>query len=136
MTVFDPLAGVTSKVVRIGSIAKTWYDGLLVAVQKKQTNIGRLAYNFTLNYTLSKAFNYAQDDQIPFGTGGQADIVMGGNDIRLEKGYASTDERHRVVLFGTLSVPWNINIAPIWTLSSSVPGDTSVSGLSARLPIL
>jgi hypothetical protein len=136
VTVFDPLTGLTNNVVSIGSFAKTWYDGLLVAVQKKQTKIGRLAYNFTLNYTLSKAFNFAQDDQIPFGTGGQADIVMGGNNIRLEKGYASTDERHRVVLFGTLSMPWNINLAPIWTLSSSVPGDTTVSALSARLPIL
>jgi hypothetical protein len=136
ITVFDPTTGLTNDVVSIGSFAKSWYDGLLVAIQRKETKVGRLAYNFTLNYTLSKAFNYAQDDQIPFGTGGQADIVMGGNDIRLEKGYASTDERHRVVLFGTLSIPWGINLAPIWTLSSNVPGDTSVSALSARLPIL
>lgn len=136
ITVFDPLTGLTNNVVSIGSFAKTWYDGLLVAVQRKQAKLGPVAYNFTLNYTLSKAFNYAQDDQIPFGTGGQADIVMGGNNIRLEKGYSSTDERHRLVLFGTLSMPWNINVAPIWTLSSPVPGDTSVSALSARLPIL
>jgi hypothetical protein len=136
ITVFDPTTGLTNDVVSIGSFAKSWYDGLLVAIQRKETKVGRLAYNFTINYTLSKAFNYAQDDQIPFGTGGQADIVMGGNNIRLEKGYASTDERHRVVLFGTLSIPWGINLAPIWTLSSTVPGDTSVSALSARLPIL
>ena len=136
ITVFDPLTGLTNNVVSIGSFAKSWYDGLLVAIQRKPAKVGRLAYNFTINYTLSKAFNFAQDDQIPFGTGGQADIVMGGNNIRLEKGYASTDERHRVVFFGTLSIPWGINLAPIWTLSSPVPGDTSVSALSARLPIL
>jgi Carboxypeptidase regulatory-like domain len=136
ITVFDPLTGLTNNVVSIGSFAKSWYDGLLVAIQRKPAKVGRLTYNFTLNYTLSKAFNYAQDDQIPFGTGGQADIVMGGNDIRLEKGYASTDERHRLVFFGTLSIPWGINLAPIWTLSSPVPGDTSIPELSARLPIL
>jgi hypothetical protein len=136
ITVTDPLSGLQNNVVSIGSFAKTWYDGLLVSVQRRQTKVGPVHYNFNLNYTLSKAFNYAQDDQIPFGTGGQADIVMGGNNIRLEKGYASTDERHRLVLFGALLAPWDITLSPIWTLSSSVPGDTAVSALSARLPIL
>lgn len=136
ITVTDPLSGLQNNVVSIGSFAKTWYDGLLVSLQRKQTKIGPVHYNFNLNYTLSKAFNYAQDDQIPFGTGGQADIVMGGNNIRLEKGYASTDERHRLVMFGALLAPWDITLSPIWTLSSSVPGDTAVSALSARLPIL
>ena len=136
ITVTDPLSGLQNNVTSIGSFAKTWYDGLLVSVKKQQTKIGRLLYSFDVNYTLSKAFNFAQDDQIPFGEGHQADVVMGGNNIRLEKGYASTDERHRLVLFGALSVPWNVTLSPIWTVSSPVPGDTSVSALSARLPIL
>ncbi len=134
--VTDPLSGLQNNVVSIGSFAKNWYDGLLVSIQRRPAKLGRLQYNFNLNYTLSKAFNYAQDDQIPFGTGGQADIVMGGNDLRLEKAYASTDERHRLVLFGALLAPWDITLSPIWTLSSPVPGDTTVSALSARLPIL
>jgi hypothetical protein len=139
ITITDPLSGLQNNVTSIGSFAKTWYDGLLVAVQRKQTKVGPLQYSFTANYTLSKAFNYSGDDQIPFNTGAQADIVMGGNDIGLEKGYASTDERHRLVLFGSLLAPLDITLSPIWTLSSSVPGDTTMSIPNvgnARLPIL
>jgi hypothetical protein len=136
ITVTDPLTGLSNNVVSIGSFAKSWYDGLLVSVQKRPAAIGPLHYNFTANYTLSKAFNYAQDDQIPFGTGAQADIVMHGNDLRMEKGYAGTDERHRLVMFGTLSMPWKLSLAPIWTISSPVPGDLNIPDIGARLPIL
>src|SRR5262249_43400942 len=91
-------------------------------------------YGFNANYTLSKSLNFAQDDQIPFKAGQQADVVMGGNNLRLEKSYSSEDERHRFALFGVLVAPWDINLSPIWTFSSSVPGRPFVPEISARLP--
>jgi Carboxypeptidase regulatory-like domain/TonB dependent receptor len=136
VTVTDPLSGLQNTVVTIGSFAKTWYDGLLVSLQKRVKPLGPFHYSFTANYTLSKAFNFAQDDQIPFGASQQADVVMGGNDLRLEKGYATTDERHRFVLFGVLNAPGDITVSPIWTYSSSVPGNPFVPEINARLPII
>jgi hypothetical protein len=136
VSIVDPATGVANSVTTIGSYAKTWYDGLLIAVKKQSTKLGPVNYNFTVNYTLSKAFNYSNDDQIPFNTGAQADVVMGGYDPRLEKGYASTDERHHLAFFGSLGLPWQFSLAPIWTLSSPVPGDPFSPALGARIPIL
>jgi hypothetical protein len=142
-TVTDPLTGRSDSVTNIEPSAKTWYDGLLVSLQKRPTRHGNWGYGFNINYTLSKTLNYSQDDQIPFREFRQADVVftLNGaplNNLRLEKGYSSADERHRFVLFGVFEVPYDIAISPILTVASSVPIDSSVTGLAggARLPIL
>jgi hypothetical protein len=128
-TCTDPLTGIPNSIQDIASQANTWYDGLLVSAQRRPVIHGPWSYGFNLNYTLSKSLNESNDDQIPFGVGDQADLRFGiNNDLALEKGYASTDERHRFVFFGLFTVPGKVDISPIWTVSSPIPGNPLVAG--------
>ena len=86
-------------------------------------------------YTLSKTFNFSNDDQIPFnGAEDTINTIFHVNNLRLEKGYAPTDERHRFVFYGQFNVPWQIKVVPSWIWASHVPMDCRVASLSARLP--
>jgi len=136
-TVTDPLTGRSDVVTEIQSVARSWYDALLVSLQKRPTGWRNLRWGFNVNYTLSKTFNYSNDDQIPFnGAEDAVNLIFRSNNLELEKGYSPTDERHRLALFGVVELPWNLAISPIWTFSSHVPMDSSVPALNARLPIL
>jgi len=140
-TVTDPLTGRTDNITNVEPSARTWYDGLLVGLQRPSTTFDlfgrKWGYSLNLNYTLSKTFNYANDDQIPFnGAEDQVNVIEGINNIRIEKGYAPTDERHRLVFFGVFQLPWDFSVSPIYTFGSGVPADTFVPGINARLPIL
>ncbi len=136
-TITDPLTGRSDLVTEIQSVAESWYDALLVTVQKRPTGGPNFRWGLNVNYTLSKTLNFSNDDQIPFnGAEDQVNLVEHVNNLRLEKGYSPTDERHRVVLYGTFDVPWKVTISPIWTYGSHVPMDSLVPGLSSRLPIL
>lgn len=120
----------SDNLVSIEPSAKSWFDGLLVSLQKRPTKTGWLQWGFNVNYTLSKAFSYANDDQIPFNIEQQVDPT----NLRLEKGPAPTDERQRFVFYGSLGFPWEITVSPIWTLASDVPMDLFVPALNSRLP--
>jgi hypothetical protein len=146
-TVTDPLTGISDNVTELGSFAKSWYDGLIVSVQHKPTKLGRFTYLYNLNYTYSKTLDYSDDDQLTNNNADEAvNLVEGTTDLAKEKGYASSDERHRLTLFGQLQMPWSFSFSPIYTFGSGVPGDTFLSGLpvafnpnrtvSSRIPIL
>jgi outer membrane receptor protein involved in Fe transport len=137
--VTDPLTGRSTAVLDQAPLAKTWYDGLLVSAQKRPSRLFGLEkwqYTFSANYTLSKSFNYANDDQIGFNVNSPVATNFGFNNVALEKGFAPTDERHRFTLFGVLNAPYDFSFSPILTLTSSVPLDSLVPGLGIRLPIL
>ena len=119
------------------SAARTWYDAMLVTFGKRAGS-GPWRPGFNISYTLSKTFDEQPDDQVsPSGksTEDPAIVAMHVNNLRLEKGYATSDERHRFVLYGSMEMPWKLNVSPIWTWSSHIPMDSVVGVLNGgRLP--
>jgi outer membrane receptor protein involved in Fe transport len=126
-TVFNPVVGGPDLVKNIESSVNTKYDGLLVSFEKRYSN----RYQFRASYTLSKAFNYANDDQIPFSNG-----PVNSQNLRLEYGPTPNDQRHRFVFAGVFDLPHSFRLAPIWTVASGVPMDILLPDGSSRIPSL
>jgi len=125
--VFNPVVGGPDRVVNIESSAETNYDALLVSVDRQLTG----GHAFRLGYTLSKSFNYANDDQIPFSNG-----PIDPNDLRREYGPTPNDRRHRFVASGQVTVPGRVSVSAIWTASSGVPMDIMMPDGLTRIPVL
>ena len=139
----DPLSGISDNITLLQSQAKSWYDGLIASIEHRPTKLGHISYQYNVSYTLSKTFDYSDDDQLTASADEQVDLVEGINDLRLEKGYAVTDERHRLTLYGEAQLPWRFSLAPIYTFGSGVPADTFLPGTAntagasgSRLPLL
>jgi hypothetical protein len=126
-SVFNPVVNGPDSVINIESSVKTKYDGLLVSFEKQFSN----RYQFRASYTLSKAFNYANDDQIPFSTG-----PVNPENLQLEYGPSPNDQRHRFTFSGHFELPAGIHLSPIWTLASGVPMDIFLPDASTRIPFL
>jgi hypothetical protein len=125
-TVFNPVVGGPDRVVNLESSVNTHYDGLLVRAETRTTR-----YGFRTSYTLSKAFNYANDDQIPF-LGGPIDP----NDLERENGPTPNDRLHRFVWSGLYKLPGGVNLSGMWTMSSGVPMDIMMPDGSTRIPTI
>jgi hypothetical protein len=82
-------------------------------------------------YTLARARNYQNDDQIPFGSG-----PIDPNDLSKEYGPTPNEQRHRVVLSGLFELPLGLRLAPLWTMASGVPMDILMPGAQSRVPTL
>ena len=139
----DPLSGISDNITLLQSQAKSWYDGLIASIEHRPTKLGPISYQYNISYTLSKTFDYSDDDQLTASADEQVDLVEGINDLRREKGYAVTDERHRLTLYGEAQLPWRFSLAPIYTFGSGVPADTFLPGTAnsagasgSRLPLL
>lgn len=126
-TVFNPVVGGPDVVKNLESSVNTKYDGLLLSFEKRYSK----HYQFRASYTLSKAFNYANDDQIPFSNG-----PIDSNNLRLEYGPTPNDQRHRFTFAGVVDLPYKIQLAPILTLASGVPMDILLPDGSSRIPTL
>ncbi|HWS90433.1 MAG TPA: TonB-dependent receptor [Pyrinomonadaceae bacterium] len=125
--VFNPVVGGPDFVQNLESSVKTKYDGLLMSFERRRA--GR--YQFRASYTLSKAFNYANDDQIPFSNG-----PIDPNNLQLEYGPTPNDQRHRFAFAGVFDAPYGFRLAPLWTLASGVPMDILLPDGSSRVPAL
>jgi hypothetical protein len=122
----QPELGTTLEVVKnLESSVNTKYDALLLTVQKQLSN----HYQFSASYTLSKAFNFANDDQIPFAAG-----PIDPNNLYREYGPTPNDQRHRFVASGLVELPYGFRVAPIWTIASGVPMDILLPDASTRVP--
>jgi carboxypeptidase family protein/TonB-dependent receptor-like protein len=126
-TVFNPVVGGDDRVVNLESSVKTKYDGLLVSLEKRFSG----HYQFRASYTLSRAFNYANDDQIPFAAG-----PIDSRNLQLEYGPTPNDQRHRFTFSGVFELPAGFRLAPIWTVASGVPMDILLPDASTRIPFL
>jgi outer membrane receptor protein involved in Fe transport len=124
--VFNPVVGGPDRVVNIESSARTKYDGLLLGVTQRfgpaRVDVG---------YTLSKSFNYANDDQIPFQNG-----PIDPNNLSREEGPTPNDRRHRLTTTAQVTAPLGIRIAGIWTQASAVPMDILMPDASSRIPTI
>ena len=123
----NPVVGGPDRVVNLESSVKTKYDGLLLSLEKRFSN----RYQFRASYTLSKAFNYANDDQIPFSSG-----PVNSNDLQLEYGPTPNDRRHYFTFSGAVELPYGFQLAPLVTLASGVPMDILLPDASSRIPVL
>ena len=126
-TVFNPVVGGPDRVVNLESSVRTKYDGLLASFEKRFSK----GYQFRLSYTLSKSFNYANDDQIPFSNG-----PVDPNNLRLEYGPTPNDQRHRFTFSGAFDAWGGFRLSPIWTLASGVPMDIIIPEGTSRIPLL
>lgn len=125
--IFNPVVGGPDLVKNIESSVKTKYDGLLLSVEKRFAR----GFQFRSSYTLSKAFNYANDDQIPFSNG-----PVNSNNLQLEYGPAPNDQRHRFTFAGALDAPLGFRLSPLLTIASGVPMDILLPDGSFRIPTL
>ena len=143
-TITDPMSGISDSIALLQSQGKSWYDGLIACVQHRPARLGRVGYQYNISYTLSKTFDYSDDYQLANSNADeQVDLVEGINNLRMEKGYAVTDERHRLTLYGETQLPWKLSLAPIYTFGSGVAADTFLPGTAnnsgasgSRLPLL
>jgi hypothetical protein len=125
--VFNPVVGGPDRVVNIESSARTEYDALLFSADRQVAG----GHSVRVAYTLAKAFNYANDDQIPFLNG-----PIDPNDLRREFGPAPNDRRHRFVASGQARLPGAVDLAALLTVSSGVPMDIMMPDGQSRVPLL
>ena len=121
---FNPVVGGPEIVKNLESSVRTKYDGLLLSFERRFAD----HFQFRASYTLSRSFNYANDDQIPFSNG-----PIDSNDLRREYGPTPNDQRHRFSFSGVFQLPGEIRVAPILTLASSVPIDILLPDGSSRV---
>jgi hypothetical protein len=126
-TVFNPVVGGPDTVLNLESSAKTNYQALFVEFERRFS--GR--FGVRTAYTLSSAKNYANDDQIPFGSG-----PIDPNDLAREYGPAPNDQRHRVTLSGVAELGRGVRLSGLWTLASGVPMDILMPSGQTRVPTL
>jgi outer membrane receptor protein involved in Fe transport len=125
--VYNPDTQGPDSVTDLESAVNTKYDALWVSARQRFAKHGE----FDAAYTLGKAFNYANDDQIPFEYS-----PIDPRNLQREYGPPPNDQRHRLVMSGLANLPLQFHFAPIWTIASGVPMDILLPDGSERVPTL
>ncbi|HEX2834223.1 MAG TPA: TonB-dependent receptor [Thermoanaerobaculia bacterium] len=126
------VAGTSASILQYTSFGETWYRGLTLSLHRRLAN----NYQFLVSYTLSKAEDTSTDFQSNFipqnnGRGRDLDNLTGlpiGFDPMSEKGAATHDQRHRLVVSGLYQMPWGLNVSTIITAASGRPFTPLVGG--------
>ena len=103
--VFNPVVGGPDRVVNLESSVE---HEVRRAAGERRAPLRRGAVSFRASYTLATAFNYANDDQIPFWQRARIDPT------NLQKEYgpdARTDRRHRFTSAGSWNAPADPNLS-------------------------
>jgi hypothetical protein len=91
------------------SIGDSWYDGVTIAVTKRPVSWGsvRLSYTFSKGLDTSGNFFFSQPQD--------------ANNIAAERGRSDNDQRHRLSLSGTLTIPHRWMLSYIASYASALP---------------
>ncbi len=95
---------------------RTWYDGLFLNLDRPLTAGGNWGFNL--------AYTYAEAEQTGTDNPGEG-VAFGAFDYlspeSLYRFPGTNDERHRLVMSGTVALPANFQVSSIITLGSGVP---------------
>jgi hypothetical protein len=119
------MSGTSASVIQYTSFGQSWYKGLTATLNKRLSRGNQLM----LSYTLSKAEDTSTDYQASFiaqnsGYGRNPDDRFGlpvGFDPNSERGPATHDQRHRLVMSGIYELPWRLQLSGIVTVASGRP---------------
>jgi hypothetical protein len=119
------VAGTSASVLQYTSFGETWYKGVTLSLNKRLSS----HYQFLVSYTYSKAEDTSTDFQSAFivmnnGRGRDPNNLNGlpiGFDPHSEKGAATQDQRHRLVVSGLYQFPWQLQFSTIVTAASGRP---------------
>jgi outer membrane receptor protein involved in Fe transport len=91
------------------SAGDSWYDGVTIAVTKRPVSWGsiRLSYTYSKGLDTSGNFFFSQPQN--------------ANDIAAERGRSDNDQRHRLSLSGTLTMPSHWMLSYIASYASALP---------------
>ena len=121
----DGRAGTSASVLQYTSFGESWYDGVTVSLN---TRFSR-RHELFASYTLSKAEDTSTDFQSAFlpennGVGrnpaNPTGLPLGFDPLR-ERGPATHDQRHRLVVSGLYQLPLAVDVASIVTVASGRP---------------
>ncbi|HBL30788.1 MAG TPA: TonB-dependent receptor [Acidobacteria bacterium] len=118
-----------ARVFYASTTRRTWYDGLLFNLDHPMAG-GKWAFN--LAYTYAKAKQTGTDNPGEGVAFGAFDYL---NPASFKKFDGTNDERHRLVMSGTVALPANFQVSSIITLGSGAPFtifDDSVDPFTVR----
>ena len=121
----DHRAGTSASVLQYTSFGESWYHGLTISLNKRFTG----SHQLLASYTLSTAEDTSTDFQTAFlpenhGAGRDPSNPTGlpvGFDPDRERGPATHDQRHRLVVSGLYRFPFGFQVAAIVTVASGRP---------------
>jgi len=119
------IPGTSASVLQYTSFGESWYKGLTVALHKRLSH----HYQLLVSYTVSKAEDTSTDFQsnfVPQNSGfgrdpADRDGLPLGFDPDSERGPATHDQRHRLVVSGIYELPWRMQVSGILTAGSGRP---------------
>jgi carboxypeptidase family protein len=119
------IPGSSASILQYTSFARSWYKGMTVSIAKRPSD----RYQLLVSYTLSKAEDTSTDYQSNFivqnnGLGRNPADRFGlplGFDPNSERGPATHDQRHRLVVSGVYDLPAAVQISGIVTAGSGRP---------------
>jgi carboxypeptidase family protein/TonB-dependent receptor-like protein len=100
---------ITTTNTQFQSVGDSWYDGVTIAVAKRPVSWGsiRISYTFSKGLDTSGNFFFSQPQD--------------ANDIAAERGRSDNDQRHRLSLSGTLTMPSHWMLSYIASYASALP---------------
>ena len=117
------IAGSSTSVSQFTDFGETWYRGLLLSATRRFGTRGDVRVSYTWSAAKDNVSRYGGqvDDN---GQGRNPADPAGlplGFDAARERGPADTDQPHRLVVSGTWSGPWHINVSGIVAAASGIP---------------